>query len=477
MISNSTDSSEKYSMPLAKFGALYFVSYGLMLLFLDAMYWDDWYVNFTLNQNQTLQYWQDMLGFFPTNRFVEVFLLDRNPAAFHIVIFSSFFTSGILLFQILKCIPAISRNSNVMICSLFLILPINSARVSMATIRLSYSLTIFMFAWLILVQDKYKRVRYLSLPLFFISFLTQGLVPFFVLPCLHLFYINRFVNQRTKRASSLIFFAVLLSGAAYFFLMRLLDPPPNGRLDYYTPTMSGVVRAFLFLLIGALVLWRSFRSYSFKTQSEFDGVQLIGIGIFSLSLGSFAYLSSGRLMDFSEWILNFVPSASDWDSRHQLLLGLGFSLIASGFVKLLPENSGRAVFKTLVLFCLIFNVIYMRDYLLDWKKQIQIVADLRVSTFPPTSKIVMVFETEAAQRFNARGRLIRSFEWEALIEKGTSMKNIEVIYSGRIDCSGDNNQIPDLLMTVDAVNSNMKAIVLQDPGITIRLEEVNPCNG
>jgi hypothetical protein len=467
--------SEQYSVPLVKFASLYAASYGLMFFFLDAMFWDDWYVNFTLNQEQTLQYWKDMLGFFPTNRFIEVFVLNRNPVAFHIVIFVSFFISGILLFQILKSIPGITEKSNVMICTLFLILPINSARVSMATIRLSYSLTIFLFAWFILVQNKHRRIAYLSLPLFFLSFLTQGLVPFFVLPCLHLFYINRYVNRRSAITAALKALAVLLSGAVYFTMMRLLDPPPAERIDYYTPTLSGLVRALLFLLVGIVVLWRSFKSYNLRSPEKFGGVQLIGLGVFSLSLGSFAYLASGRLMDFSEWILNFVPNASEWDSRHQLLLGLGFAMIISGFVDLLPENFGRSIFKVAVVFCLIFNLIFMRDYLLDWKKQTAIVENLRDLPMPSAVNVVMVHETEAAQRFNARGRFIRSFEWEALFEKGTSMKDVEIVYSGRIDCLGDRSQIPDTLMTIDALNSNMKAIVLRDPGIIVGIEKISPC--
>ena len=467
---------ERYSVPLVKFASLYAASYGLMFLFLDAMFWDDWYVNFTLNRKQTLQYWKDMLGFFPTNRFIEVFVLNRNPVAFHIVIFASFFISGLLLFQILKRIPVITEKSNVMICTLFLILPINSARVSMATIRLSYSLTIFLFAWLLLVQDRYKRVVFISLPLFYLSFLTQGLVPFFVLPCLHLFYISCFVKHRSARAAALKALTVLLSGAIYFIMMRLLDPPPAERIDYYTPTLSGLVRALLFLSLGVVVLWRSFRFYNFRSTEKFGGVQLIGLGVFALSLGSFAYLASGRLMDFSEWILNFVPNASEWDSRHQLLLGLGFAMIISGLLELFPENFGRSFFKVSVVFCLIFNFIFMRDYLLDWKKQTAIVENLRDLPMPSAVNVVMVYETEAAQRFNARGRFIRSFEWEALFEKGTSMKDVEVIYSRRIDCLGDRSQIPDTLMTIDALNSNMKAIVLRDPGIIVGLEKINPCD-
>lgn len=477
MTSNSTASSEKYSMPLAKFGALYFISYGLMLLFLDAMYWDDWYVNFTLTRNQTLQYWQDMLGFFPTNRFVEVFLLDRNPVAFHIVIFVSFFTSGILLFQILKCIPAISRNSNVMICSLFLILPINSARVSMATIRLTYSLVLFLVAWLILVRSRSNTTKSIAVVLFCLSFLAQSLIPYFVLPCLHLFYLEHCINMKSLRRSvfrSLFFFCI---GGVYFSVVRLLDPPPGDRIAYYTPTISGVVRAVFLLAVATYFLWRAFRGLRPVERRDFDGVQFVALGFFSVALGAFAYIASGRLMDISEWILNFVPRASDWDSRHQLLLGLGFSLIIVGFLQLIPRGVARRVFMLTLASCITLNFIFMRDYLMDWKMQTQVIASLNSANIPANSKIVMVYQTDAAKKFNARGRMFRSYEWEALIASGMNRKDVSVVYNNRIDCSGDKNLIPDVLMTVDATNSNLKALLAINPGAFVIIQEIDPCDG
>ena len=178
---------------------LYTVSYGFMFGFLDAYFWDDWYVNVELTEAEAHQYWKDQLGFFPTNRFIEISLLDRNPVLFHLLTFAIFFLIPIVVFAISKRFKLISQEQRFYLTVILLVLPINSARVSMAVFRLSYSLLIFLVAWLILVHPRTAKVKYLATPLFVFSFLCQSLIPFFVLPCLHnLYLVFDRKNQRWK---------------------------------------------------------------------------------------------------------------------------------------------------------------------------------------------------------------------------------------------------------------------------------------
>jgi hypothetical protein len=468
-----TSTNNKF--PWLEAAVIYLISFGVSLTFLNARFWDDWYVNFTLTRSETMQYWKDMLGFFPTNRFIEVVVLDRNPVAFHLVIFFCFFLSGYLLFKILEKLPGVSYEVNKRVALLFLVLPINSARVSMVTIRLTYSLVLFLAAWLLLVNSRSNATKSIAVVLFCLSFLAQSLVPFFVLPCMHLFYLEYCVNMKSLRRSVSRSFFILCIGGVYFAAMRLLDPPPGDRIAYYTPTISGVVRAVFLLAVAAYFLWRSFRGLRPGERKDFDGVQLVALGSFSVALGAFAYIASGRLMDISEWILNFVPRASDWDSRQQLLLGLGFSLIIVGFLQLIPKGVAKRAFMLSLTACMLLNFIFMRDYLMDWKMQNQVISSLESASLPAGSKIVMVYQTDAAKKFNARGRNLRSYEWEALISRGMNRKDVSVIYNNRIDCAGDKSQIPDALMTVDATNSNMRALLTVNPGAVVTIEEIDPC--
>ena len=202
-----TSTNNKF--PWLAAAVVYLISFGVSLTFLNARFWDDWYVNFTLTRSETMQYWKDMLGFFPTNRFVEVVILGRNPVAFHLVIFFCFFLSGYLLFKILEQLPGISYEVNKKVALLFLILPINSARVSMVTIRLTYSLVLFLAAWLLLIKSRSNATKSIAVFLFCLSFLAQSLVPFFVLPCLHLFYLEYCVNMKSLRRSISRSFSIL----------------------------------------------------------------------------------------------------------------------------------------------------------------------------------------------------------------------------------------------------------------------------
>ena len=64
---------------------LYLVSYGFYFLFLNAYFWDDWTINYRMSANEAAEYWKTQLGFFPTNRFVEINLLRRDPIVFHLI--------------------------------------------------------------------------------------------------------------------------------------------------------------------------------------------------------------------------------------------------------------------------------------------------------------------------------------------------------------------------------------------------------
>ena len=146
-----------------------------------------------------------------------------------------------------------------------------------------------------------------------------------------------------------------------------------------------------------------------------------------------------------------------------------------GFLQLIPKGVAKRAFVLSLTACMLLNFMFMRDYLMDWKMQTQVIASLNSASIPANSKIVMVYQTDAAKKFNARGRMFRSYEWEALIASGMNKKEVSVVYNNRIDCSGDKNLIPDVLMTVDAKNSNLKALLTINPGAFVTLQEINPC--
>ena len=82
---------------------------------------------------------------------------------------------------------------------------------------------------------------------------------------------------------------------------------------------------------------------------------------------------------------------------------------------------------------------------------------------------------DQAERFNARGRGVRSYEWEAMFSSvyhGNSRKTF--VGYDFVDCTSD--FIPDTLLTITATNGRLKATLLRDIGVNIAVTHISPCS-
>ena len=447
-----------------KVGALlYLVSYGFYFLFLNAYFWDDWLVNYRLSEVEASQFWKDQLGFFPTNRFVEINLLQRNPVAFHALTLVIFFLIPVVFFRISRSISFVSQKQRFYIALLLLVLPINSARVSMACFRLSYSLLLFLVAWLILVDTKTTKIKYLSIPLFLLSFLAQSLIPFFLLPCAHSTYLA-FSKKRTWKHQSVFGSAgLILLPLFYYVFVWKFDPPSPERTDYFTPSMSGSLRAIAIFMVTFIVFvvtrWKSeTNQLGWRTQDK------LALSAVLFSVGSFAYMASGRLLDISEWMLNFVPSSSGWESRHQLLLGLGFALAIAVVIDSLKVDIQKSVFVILITACVVLNVSTTSGYYLDSLKQKEfITAASEIDGLVKDGSVVIIDHTGW---INARGRDIRSYEWKAMLHKATGGLDIEVVDVPEL-CTKQEEILPQLVLVIDAPSGRLRALLNRKTNLSI----------
>jgi len=450
---------------------LYTVSYGFMFGFLDAYFWDDWPVNFRLTDAEAHQFWKDNLGFFPTNRFIEISILDRNPVLFHLLTFVIFFLIPVVTFSIAKCFKMISQEQRFYMAIILLILPINSARVSMSVFRLSYSLLIFLVAWLVLVHPRTSRYKYFATPLFVVSFLAQPLIPFFVLPCLHNWYLGYVRNDERWKIKTFFrasFFAV---APLYLFIAWVFSPPAEERRDYYTPGLSGVVRSLVILLAVSLVfVWSATRKQ--KDQEQWKTNVLFSLSFLFLAFGAAAYIASGRLVDVSEWMLNFVPRASDWESRHQLLLGLGISLLLSTFLMTIDKTRRARAFVGFVVLCVVLNFSMMQGYYFDALKQKEVVSLLsNVEGISDWKKVVVVDE---ANVYNARNRGIRGYEWEQMIVKAGGNEKVVVVTSTR-PCATDQKQESGVLLSIGSSQGRLASMLKGEVKLNIGVNSVSIC--
>jgi hypothetical protein len=341
----------------------------------------------------------------------------------------------------------------------------------MAVFRLSYSLLIFLVAWLVLVHPRTSKYKYLATPLFALSFLAQPLIPFFVLPCLHNLYLGYVKNGEQWNAKTLFRASYFAIAPLYLFIAWVLSPPAQERRDYFTPSLSGVARALLVLLAASLVfVWTVSRKH--KDQEQWKTNVLFSLSCLFLSFGAAAYIASGRLVDISEWMLNFVPRASDWESRHQLLLGLGISLLVSTLLMTINRNQRARVFVGFIALCVVLNFSMMQGYYFDALKQKEFVSLLsKVEGISAWEKVVVADE---AGIYNARNRGVRSYEWEQMIVKAGGNEEVEVITSAQ-PCTTDKNQESAVLLLVESSQGRFASMLKGNVGLSVRASSVSIC--
>ena len=240
----------------------------------------------------------------------------------------------------------------------------------------------------------------------------------------------------------------------------------------YSLQKSGVVRALILLLIACIVLlW--FIKVGSHDLTEKSRNLLISLGIVLVIIGAAPYIVAGHLVDVSEWMFNFVPRASDWSSRHQLLLGLGLAVIIVGILGELESRFKRNLATSIIGICVLLNATFMHAYFLDSLKQDQIIDAIKQNTDLSVSKVIMI--DDQAERFNARGRFVRYYEWDSMFASAYGNDSKHTISGlSYVDCASD--LIPDTLLTITAINGRLKATLLRDIGINVAITPISPCS-
>ena len=458
-------STNQYPWKLA--GVLYFIAWGPSLLFLKARFWDDWAIYFSMTPADQKNYWRGE-GFPPYVHEVLNFLFRSNPAAYHLTSLAIYFCLGWLLFQILQktkiCSPEIIQR----VCLIFLILPINSARHAMIILPYSVSVLLFFLAWNMLLS-KNRFIAGSSLFVVVSSFYTSSVIPFFIIPIANYAYLEWKKTKRITRRVIQKFSLLVVAPLYYLIIARVIWPPAEHRTAYFSPQLVGLIRASILILVfSSVAVFLIRKSREGKIPQE--RTILLSVGMLSLGFGSVAYFASGRLVDLSEWISFLVPRSSSWDSRSQLLHGLGFALLIGGAIGALDTYLKTIGYKFVVAVCLILSFTFSIGYYVDNLKQESMMQSFKEENLEPNS-IIMIRDN--TNQFNARGRNLRSYEWEAMIFKATGLKKT-VIDEAYVNCS-PNVEVPDLFITINPGWGRLATLLRRDAGMEVSYDEIAPC--
>ena len=456
-------------IPLRTGIVAYLCSYLFLFLTLDALYWDDW---IRASTQEVAGSYNKVAGFPPWREFLEFSILRNSPTLFHLATPVCFLVAAFALYKVLKSrLPLTDFQVNA-ITLLFLLLPVNSARVAMINFYYAFSYTLFFIAWWLLVS-KSKVAPWFAIPLFWLSFGTSSLLPFFAMPLLHVGYVL-FSNDRRFDLRRLTIWGAFASFPVVFWIVRSQTFGADVR-EYYVPKPLGVIRGGLFVLVAVLFLAYGIVRKRWN-MSQNARPLLVGWGVLSLAFGSAAYMAGGHLVDISDWMISFVPNFSDWNSRHQLLQPLGFALIAvgalSGSSDIPSKSPGFFGLSVLIGLSVMLNFTFSQEYYLDSLKQDEVIEQLAKIEELKFNNQLMIYDD--AIRFNARGRGLRSYEWVAILEKAHPNQGEFVVEPLQYVACDEFK--PTLILTVTATNGRLESLITRNLGIEIGSTEISPCS-
>ena len=404
---------------------LYTLSWGWSLLRPNTLYWDDWAVSFNKPANYGLQYLSDM-GQAPWRGLVEFCLAQLGTWTFSIATFAMFFMTSLFIFEILRLAIFLSVSQVRLITILFLIVPVNHARISSAVFDYTFSYFLFFLGWLILVRYRSFKSFALSITLLFLSLKTHSLLFFVLLPFLHFGWLNRkgLLKVKMLSVSHLQVAIIAFMPFLYLILRNIFWSPSAAWVGYHRTSVKGFLMGSILFTPSVIVLI-FFMLWTKKKMQTIRNFALFLAGITITGLALLPYFAGGLYKTY----VSIIAFRADWGTRHQLLMPLGLALSVVGLNELFNWRKMNVVFVATIVLSVTLNMFWGSQYFLMSHKQEQLV-ELFTTT---KNKIEIASVEDRAMQFNGRGSSFRSYEWNGfmtLAEISTDRPGCETLPSG-----------------------------------------------
>ncbi|MDP3208208.1 MAG: hypothetical protein Q8M65_03585, partial [Rhodoglobus sp.] len=242
-------------------GALALVSWGFILFTPNALFWDDW----VLAGDDTLRMTSE-LGL-PWVGYIDIALFALGPWAFKVVVVLSTIVIGCASYSIASSGLGLSRLERGLLAALVVTLPLMAAKALVSLSLYSWSLALFMVAWYLLVRQSPQqagRTRHVvATVLLLVSYTTGSLLPFTVLPVVHLALLG-YSRESPPTRQAIRFIGrywYVFAAPVVFWFVRTLFLQPYGLYDkynsvgeltqapaYFTTALVALVFAFVVVL-------------------------------------------------------------------------------------------------------------------------------------------------------------------------------------------------------------------------------------
>ncbi|HRD69445.1 MAG TPA: hypothetical protein PK657_04820 [Legionella sp.] len=412
---------------------LYFIANIFLLLNYSGVYWDDWTL---VNQDpasilniysQTGFWW---MGYF------HVYLqsIGNGIYVYRLIGFFSYFFSGIFLYYILDKLNYFNKRTLYILVLLFLLAPVNDARVALINTPAILTVFLFYFAFFLLAlyMDSNKKIynRIIILSIFFITFCLESLLVFYAVVLVYILIKTYQQNLALKKSTILKIFITryldFICLPLFFFGIKQFFFQPHGLYtgynslhfdvinllsllgqSFYTSlyqplkqAISSLYYFFYFMpLIFILVL------VIFKKEDFFESNTKISIvtrtsflicGVLLFLIAVFPYCAVGKL-----------PHLDNWASRNQILVPLGMSFLLYWLIMesaLLNKRLANGLLYLVVTSFIVQNLYNHYLYNIDWFYQKSLIAQFKKSdVFKNNTTFIATDELEREVWVHKRG--------------------------------------------------------------------------
>ena len=429
---------------------LYTLSWGWSLLRPNTLYWDDWTYIYQRPKSYLNEIFVDT-GLPPWRALIDQELIAVGYWTIPALTFVMFFASSLFLHNILKRFTPVNAEQIRITVSVALLLPINHSRISLQMFGYTTSYFLFFLAWMLLVCHHKRTQFWVSILLFFWSFMTHSFLLFYVLPLGHYILLQKPVIKELRiRYLLLPKTIVLIAIPVLYYILRHFFWPPTAEYEtYHKVTFDGAIRGVAFFVVGSLLLL--IFSFALKTSGLRDKSMLLPfIGWTLFAWGLFPYFVNESFID----MISVFAFRADWGSRHLLLTPLGAGLLVSGLALLFTKPSRIIFVNSVLLIFVCCNLFFGSQYFLDSNKKEQLVEVFRkMDQSIENRNVIFIDETK---RFNGRYSSYRDTELMALVKmSGRSVESI----SGKTTCEQTSDGIQ---LTLKSKISYLNALVSRD---------------
>ncbi|WP_181403332.1 MULTISPECIES: hypothetical protein [Aliarcobacter] len=404
---------------------IYLISNIFLLLNFNAIYWDDWVWFYQDDISFVYEAFDQLKLGYKGDFFLFLMNIDfYGGYPFRVFVFISSFISGLCLYYIISKVDYFDKHSRFFIVLFFLVAPLYSSKMipSIAQFYLPVMFYFIGFATLVkFVHSKNVLYRIFALILFTLSFSTNSVLVFYFIIFIFLYYFHfnsfngilEFIKNMLLISKKYIDFLLipflyyiyksiymvpfgLYDGYNSVSLLKMIDPIKYLSAienSFFEPIFISIKLIYPIVPVIIFVIFIINRIRKNKIEQKNQKYLILFIlGVIIFVLGSMPYIAVDKM-----------PTMHNMNSRFQILLSLGFSIMLYYIIMLIFAN--KVKIYILSILCLSFVLFHIKDQLLwniDWQYQQSIQENFKTFEIVKNNSTFVVINNLGNKLYNER---------------------------------------------------------------------------